>query len=289
MDRPSLEDIYLRLTGNGGPAEPRKEHTDGHVAHRSPRRDAALLWHQIRYEQLSFWRNPQSAFFTFVFPVVIIVMFGALFRASRRARSTTAFPACSTTCPRSPPLSVLGAVLQPVGHRRCPPGGRTASSNGSTPPRCPPGTYFTGLLAHCILVSIIDVVLIIGIGHRFRRTDAHAMDRDRRDPLVLGAACFCALGVAVASLIRNAEAAPAVVQFVLFPLVFVSGTYLPIHSDILNHIASILPVRPLNQALPGPFAQHTGVDWPRLGVLVAWGVIGAVIAIRRFRWDPRPE
>ena len=43
------------------------------------RRDLALLWHQVRYEQLSFWRNPQSAFFTFVFPVVIIVLFGALF------------------------------------------------------------------------------------------------------------------------------------------------------------------------------------------------------------------
>ena len=33
--------------------------------HQAPRRDFALLWHQIRYEQLSFWRNPQSAFFTF--------------------------------------------------------------------------------------------------------------------------------------------------------------------------------------------------------------------------------
>ena len=33
---------------------------------------------RVRYEQLSFWRNPQSAFFTFVFPVVIITLFGAL-------------------------------------------------------------------------------------------------------------------------------------------------------------------------------------------------------------------
>jgi ABC-2 type transport system permease protein len=48
-------------------------------AHRPPRRALALLWHQIRYEQLSFWRNPQSAFFTFVFPVVVITVFGAMF------------------------------------------------------------------------------------------------------------------------------------------------------------------------------------------------------------------
>jgi hypothetical protein len=28
--------------------------------HRAPHRDFALLWHQIRYEQLSFWRNPRT-------------------------------------------------------------------------------------------------------------------------------------------------------------------------------------------------------------------------------------
>ena len=89
--------------------------------------------------------------------------------------------------------------------------------------------------------------------------------------LVLGAASFCALGVAVASLIRNAEAAPAVVQLVLFPLLFISGTYMPIHSAVLNRISGALPVRPFNQALLGPFAQHTGFDWHNLGVLARLG------------------
>jgi ABC-type multidrug transport system ATPase subunit len=39
----------------------------------------------------------------------------------------------------------------------------------------------------------------------------------------------------------------------------------------------------------GSFAQHTGLDWRDLGVLSAWGVVGGFVAIRRFRWDPRPE
>ena len=102
--------------------------------------------------------------------------------------------------------------------------------------------------------------------------------------LVLGAASFCAFRVAVASLIRNSEAAPAVVQLVLFPPLFISGTYMPIHSGGLNRVAGAWPVRPFNQALLGPFAQHTGFDWKSLGVLAA----GALVAIRRFRWDPRP-
>jgi ABC-2 type transport system permease protein len=87
---------------------------------------------------------------------------------------------------------------------------------------------------------------------------------------VLGAASFCALGVAVASVISNAEAAPAVAQLVLFPLLFVSGTYIPIHSALLNRISGWLPVR-------------------HLAVLAAWGGAGALVAVRRLRFEPRPE
>jgi drug/metabolite transporter (DMT)-like permease len=58
------------------------------------------------------------------------------------------------------------------------------------------------------------------------------------------------------------------VQLVLFPLLFISGTYMPIHSHLLNRIAGAPPVRPFNEALLGPFAQHTGFDWRNLAVLL---------------------
>ena len=138
------------------------------------------------------------------------------------------------------------------------------------------------------MVSVVDVALIVGVGRLFGvplPTHWPAITA----ALVLGAASFCALGVAVATLIRNSEAAPAVVQIVLFPLLFISGTYMPIHSEVLNRVSGALPVRPFNQALLGPFAQHTGPDWRNLGVLLAWGAAGAFVAVRRFRWDPRPE
>jgi ABC-2 type transport system permease protein len=66
-------------------------------------------------------------------------------------------------------------------------------------------------------------------------------------------------------------------------------TYLPIHSSVLDRVAGLLPVRPFNQALLGPFAHQTGFGWHSLGVLAAWGAAGALVAIRRFRWAPRPE
>ena len=257
------------------------------ATYRAPRRDLALLWHQVRYEQLSFWRNPQSAFFTFVFPVVIIIVFGALFGGGGRSSYFNGLSALQYYVPTIAAVSVLSACYSQLAivlaMRR---------QNGilkrvrATP--LPAWTYFLGLLAHCILVSAVDVALIVVVGGLFgvplpTHWPALAL------ALVLGAASFCALGVAVASLIRNSEAAPAVVQLVLFPLLFISGTYMPIHSAVLNRITDALPVRPFNQALLGPFAQHSGFDWKSLGVLAVWGAAGAVVAIRRFRWDPRPE
>ena len=38
------------------------------------------------------------------------------------------------------------------------------------------------------------------------------------------------------------------------------GSYMPIHSGMLNRIFDALPVRPFNLALMGPFAQHSRFD-----------------------------
>jgi ABC-2 type transport system permease protein len=250
------------------------------------RRPLGLVLHQLRYEQLAFWRNPQSAFFTFIFPVVIIVIFGAVFN-SKADSFYFGLTSLQYYIPTIAGLSVLGACYTQLAI-----GLAIRRQNGilkrirATP--LPAWTYFCGLLAHCIVLSIIEVAIIIAVGSLYgvplpSHWTAVILT------LVLGAAGFCSLGVGVASLVRDAEAAPAVVQFVLFPLLFISGTYFPIHSSVLNRISDIFPIRPFNEALIGPFARHSGFDWNHLAVLLIWGVAGALIAVRRFRWDPRPE
>jgi ABC-2 type transport system permease protein len=251
------------------------------------RHDLSLLWHQVRYEQLSFWRNPQSAFFTFAFPVVIIAIFGAMFRNGGSSSYFYGRTALQYYVPTIAALSVLASCysqLAIVLAMRRQDG--ILKRVRATP--LPAGTYFLGLLAHCILVSVVDVVLIVGVG-RLYGVPFPARWLEIAAALVLGAASFCALGVAVASLIRNAEAAPAVVQLVMFPLVFISGTYVPIHSAALNRISGALPIRPFNEVLLGSFTGHGGLDWRGLGVLLAWGAAGALVAVARFRWTPRPE
>lgn len=256
---------------------------------RPPRRDIPLLWHQIRYEQLTFWRNPQSAFFTFVFPVVVIAIFGMMFGGGATSSYFYGLSALQYYVSTIAAVSVLGSCYSQLAIVLA-----TRRQNGilkrvrATP--LPSWMYFLGLLAHCVVVSVVDVLLILGVGRLYGVSFPGVSQWPAIvATLLLGAASFCALGVGVASLVRNAEAAPAVVQFVLFPLVFLSGTYLPIHSAVLNGISGVLPVRPFNQALLGAFAMHTGFAWKSLAVLLAWGVVGAAVAVRRFRWDPRPE
>jgi ABC-2 type transport system permease protein len=249
------------------------------------RTSLGLLAHQIKYEQLSFWRNPQSAIFTFVFPIVFVVVMGALFGGHAERSYFDGVSALQYYVGTIAALSVLGSCFGQLASQLA---GRR--QNGmlkrvrATP--LPTWIYFAGLVAHCILVSLTDILLIVGVGRLY------GVPFPSQWPtvvltLVLGAAAFCALGVAVASVISNADAAPAVTQLVLFPLLFLSGTYTPIHSAALNRVVSWLPVRPFNQALLGPLGGHASFDWRDLGVLLAWGAIGAVVAIRWFRWIPR--
>jgi ABC-2 type transport system permease protein len=252
-----------------------------------PRRSILrLLAHQVGYEQLSFWRNPQAAIFTFLFPVVFLTIMGALFRGTGRSSYFDGLSVLQYYVPTVAVLSVFGSCYGQLAVALA-----ARRQNGilkrirATP--LPTWVYFVGLVAHCVLVSVIDITLILGIGRLY----GVPLPSDWPQiiaTLVLGAVCFCALGVAVASVIANAEAAPAVAQLALFPLLFISGTYTPIHSAALNRVAGWFPVRPFNETLTGLFTGHAGTDWRQLGVVAAWGAAGAIVAVRRFRWDPKP-
>jgi len=255
------------------------------AARRNP---LALVWHQARYEQLSFWRNPQSAFFVFAFPLVFFAILAGVFGNAHLAKENghviTGLQYYISTIAA---VSVMGACYSQLAItlslRRQE--GILKRLRG-TP--LPAWVMFAGLVAHCVLVSLVDVALILMMGAFYGVAMPHHWAAIIVT-LVIGAAAFCSLGVAVASLIRNAEAAPAVVQFVFFPLVFISGTYFQVTSKFLNDLAGVFPVRPFNQALLNPFAFDKSFDWHQILVLAIWGVVGGYVAIRRFRWDPRPE
>jgi ABC-2 type transport system permease protein len=108
--------------------------------------------------------------------------------------------------------------------------------------------------------------------------------------ILVGMLTFTALGLAMSTLIPNADAAGPAVSFVFFILVFLSGLYFYIPpSSGLAQFASYFPVRHLILAL---FASFEGGGtspwaWRDLGVMAIWGAAGVVVAVRRWKWAPR--
>src|SRR5207237_8169415 len=109
--------------------------------------------------------------------------------------------------------------------------------------------------------------------------------------LVIGAATFCALGVAVTAAIPNADAAPAVVNASILPLLFISNVFIPLPnpSHWLDIVGKIFPVRHFADALIGSFFQMSGsgLHTNDLLVLAVWGVAGLVLGELFFMWDAR--
>ena len=103
--------------------------------------------------------------------------------------------------------------------------------------------------------------------------------------LIVGAATFCALGLAIVTVIPNADASPAVVNASILPLLFVSDVFIPLDDapGWLTTFADIFPVRHFSLALQtsfNPFETGAGFQWVHLLVMAVWTVVGLLVAAR---------
>ena len=151
--------------------------------------------------------------------------------------------------------------------------------------------YLCGIVGNVIVVAVILTILLVGLG-----VIAYGVTFPGRYlalilAIVVGAFCFSALGIAVSTFVPNEDAAPAIINFVLFPLLFISGTFGPVSStSTLGRVAVVFPVRHLVQAMVhvlNPFGGGTGIVATHTLMLLGWGVVGLVVSLRRFRWEPR--
>jgi len=147
-------------------------------------------------------------------------------------------------------------------------------------------------VASCVIRALVLVALTLGVGVAFYGlvVPAHSYGAIAAI-VVLGAATFCALGVAITVIIPNADAAPAIVNGVYLPLMFISGTFFPLSSSsVLAKIASYFPIRPFVLASYNAMNPRVHTDlihaiW--LENLAIWCVVAFVFAVRRFSWLPR--
>ena len=75
--RPTLEDVYLALTEGRG-----RVSTEAIAVETRPRRGShglRLFVHQLRGEQLVFWRSKEAALFIFLFPLLLFLLLGSVY------------------------------------------------------------------------------------------------------------------------------------------------------------------------------------------------------------------
>jgi len=254
--------------------------------------DVGLVARQVGYEQRMYWRNPASAVFTFVFPVVFLVIFATLNTNQKidflgqppihynqyYVPGIIAFgivSACYTS------LSITLSLRRDSG---------VLKRKRGTP--LPAWALIAGVVGNAVVVAITitAIVATMGIvvyGVTFDVAHLGALLL----ALAMGAAAFCVLGIATSTIVPNADAAPAITNAILFPLLFVSGVFFPLKPKIfLAKVGNLFPIKHLVQAVFATFdpRRHgSGVAGSDLAVLAAWAVVGAVVAVRRFRWEPK--
>jgi ABC-2 type transport system permease protein len=252
--------------------------------------DAGLVAHQVRAEQKLFWRNPTAAMFSFILPILFLVVF-ATFNSDTRVDARGGIEFATFLVPGIIAFAVMTTTYQNLAIVL------TIQRDGGVLKRLrgtplPPWAYIAGRLGSAAITSLLLVAVTLAIGVVVYGVDVRAATLPGLAiTLLVGIACFSVLGVAITGVIPHADAAPAVVNALLLPLVFVSGIFFPSESapGWLETVASVFPVQHLAHALQLAFDPATaapGLVGGDLLVLGLWAVAGLVVAIRTFRWEP---
>jgi ABC-2 type transport system permease protein len=251
-----------------------------------------LMLRQIRYENRSMRRNPASSFFTAAFPLIFLVVFTTIF-----GNSEIRVPGGTTTMATFYVASIAAYSVINACYTNVAMNVSFAQDLGQlkrlrgTP--LPAWALLGGKIGHAVLVGYVLVVIVALFGWLFYGVDLPL----RTLPavvlaLTVGAGAFAAIGLAVASIVPNADAAPAVVNGVMLPLTFISDIFIPMEDapSWLTTAANLFPLRHLALAVRtafNPFEGGYGFELGHVAVVAAWGLGAAVFAARYFRWEPK--
>ncbi|HVC86606.1 MAG TPA: ABC transporter permease [Gaiellaceae bacterium] len=244
--------------------------------------------HELRTEQVLFWRNREAAFFTFFLPVIFFLVFGSIYGNSTITKehlraapfleagmigygvASTAFAGLAITMVIRRESGVLKRVR-------------------ATP--LPPWTYLLAVLVSTFITFLVEAVLLIVLGRVLFSVAVPTRPLSLFVALVIGAGAFAAMGLGLTSVVRSAEGSSAVVNFVYLPMAIISGTFFTPkeYPAFLRVIADVLPLTYFTKLTRDVMVRHHHL-WSEsgsVGVVLLWGVVGIAAAIRGFRWQPR--
>lgn len=247
------------------------------------------LRHQVRFDLLMFRRNPAATFFTVIFPLIFLFIFTGIFgneELDNGIRLATFYVPGILT------LAIVSATLVNLAMTTT-----TRRERGilkrvrGTPLR--PWVFTLAQATAGVAISLFMTALVVAIG--WLVFDVSVVAEGVLSlvlSVLIGAASFAALGLALTALIPSESAAPAITNAIVLPLYFISDVFI-VGTDkprVLEQIANLFPIQHLAAALQesfDPLATSTPWPWAHWLVIAAWGLAGGVLTKLTFRWLPR--
>ncbi|GAA1592385.1 ABC transporter permease [Leucobacter chromiireducens] len=258
----------------------------------------------IGFELRGYFRVPDTVFFTFLFPIMLLGIFGAAFQSMGEVgQLPDGTGGVSMAAYYLPGLVAAGPLLAGVQNLAIDIA-RERSDGwlrrlGGTP--LSPVSYFIGKIGVTLITSVLQLALLLAFA-----VMAFGVELPSEPEawlrltwlFLLGIATMTLLGVALSALPRSSRSASAVVIPVVLVLQFISGIYLQFTMlpEWLQHVASVFPLKWLAQGMRSVFlpdhlaAAELSGSW-EIGtvalVLAGWLIAGLVVSLLTFRWQRR--
>jgi ABC-2 type transport system permease protein len=244
-----------------------------------------LFWHQLRSEQLVFWRSREAAVFIFLFPLLLFALLTALYNGTIYNRPAAWALLAGMLAYGTANTAFAGLALILIARREL----GILKRIRATP--LPTAAYITAVLASIMIVFALQAASLFVLGHMLKSTPWPTHLVSLVLALALGAAAFAGLGIGITGFIRSLEGSSAALNVVVLPAAFLSGSFgeRRHYPAALRAIGDVLPLKYLVDAINAIYL-HKRELWDKptaVAVLAAWGTLGIVVAARKFRWEPR--
>ena len=255
---------------------------------------------RVRVELLSFFRERQAVVFVLFFPIILLVVFGAVFGGNNEIAPGVQFIqyfvagmiAAGLLSASFQNLAIEIPIERDTGYLK-----RLAG----TP--MPKAAYFIGKVVLVGVIAVIQTTLLLAIGVLLYGVTLPTGLRTWLDfawIAGLGITACTLLGIAFSSLPKNGKSAPAIVSPIAIVLQFISGVFF-VFSQLptwMQTVAAIFPLKWMTQGMRSVFlpdaarAAEPAGSW-ELGrialVLGVWCVVGLALCLLTFRWRTRTD
>jgi ABC-2 type transport system permease protein len=243
------------------------------------------LVRQLRYEQLLFWRSREAAIFVFLLPVLLFLLLASVYGDEIDGHDAKTFLLVGMIGYGVANTAFGGLAIFLVLRREA----GILKRIRATP--LPAAAYLGAVLVSTLLVFALQAAALLAVGVLLFDAEGPENASGTLLALAAGALVFAALGVAAAAVIRSSEGASPIVNVVILPMAFLSGSFGPPedYPAALEAIGRVLPLRHFLELLgaaylDGDSALADGGSWAVLGV---WALVGLALAWRFFGWQPR--